>query len=257
MHDAPAMRTAALLATLISLSLSLSLSACAADGAYTDHDEDSDFDEVAGFGEGKADVAGIPATFDRHLIMADDQFVAADLVTADELQAFFEASPYANRSWLADYASADGRRAADLIADVAAAEGINPMLLVSRMQVEQSLVSKTARPSTSRLDKALGCGCPDGSGCSAQFRGFEAQLTCGARVLRKWYDASVDGTGIFNLGVAKRTLDPLSVTPKSHATASFYAYTPWVLQGSGGTWLVWNVTRKYYRHLDEMGVFDD
>ena len=32
------------------------------------------------------------------------------------------------------------------------------------------------------------------------------------------------------------------------ATAALYAYTPWVLVGRGGTWLVWNVTKKYANH---------
>lgn len=237
-------------------STSILISACIAEpGAYEDHDEASDYEDVPGFGDGKADFAGIPTVFDRHLVMSDEQFVATDLVTVDELQAFFEASPYRNRSWLADLVVADGRTAAQAIVDVAAAEGVNPMLLVSRMQVEQSLVSKSVRPSQYRIDRALGCGCPDGSGCSSSYLGFDRQLTCGARILRQWYDRSIEGTGIWNRGVARRTLDPLSVTPRTHATASFYAYTPWVLQGSGGTWLVWNVTRKYFKHLDEMGVF--
>jgi hypothetical protein len=239
-------------AALVSI---LVLASCSDEGPYSDHDEASDYDDVEGFGDGKADFAGIPVVFDRNLIMSDEQFVASDLVDADTLQAFFQNSPYRNRSWLADYTTPEGYRAADAIVNAAVAEGINPMLLVSRMQVEQSLVSKTVRPSASKLAKALGCGCPDGGGCSSQFSGFTNQLTCGARVLRKWYDASMVGNGIFNLGVAKRTLDPLTVVPRTHATSSFYAYTPWVLPGSGGTWLVWNVTRKYFKHLDEMGVF--
>jgi len=248
LHNRRAMRSAFVLASI------LLVTGCAGDGAYSDHDEDSDFEEVPGFGDGKADFAGIPTVFDRNLIMSDEQFTATDAVDADELQAFFEDSPYRNRSWLADYVDASGRRAADLIVDAALAEGLNPILLVARMQVEQSLVSKAVRPSSSRLDKALGCGCPDGGGCSSSYRGFAPQLACGARILRRWYDASIDGNGIWNVGVAKRTLDPLTVTPRSNATSSFYAYTPWVLQGRGGTWLVWNVTRKYFKHLDDMGL---
>ena len=245
------MRTAAVLVSILGLA---SVTSCAEDGAYTDQDEDSDFEEVDGFGDGKADFAGIPAVFDRHLIISDEQFVASELIDADTLQAFFEHSPYRNRSWLADFVTAEGVRAADAIVDAAVAEGINPMLLVARMQVEQSLVSKTVRPSASRLAKALGCGCPDGAGCSSQYSGFTNQLTCGARIHRKWYDASIAGNGIWNKNVARSTLDPLRVTPRTHATASLYTYTPWVLQGSGGTWLLWNVTRKYFKHLDEMGV---
>src|SRR5688572_7075226 len=146
----------------ILVSTSLFSAACISEsGPFEDHEEASDFDDVPGFGDGKADFAGIPAVFDRHLIMSDEQFVAFDLVTVDELQAFFEDSPYRNRSWLADYRVADGRTAAEAIVDVAAAEGVNPMLLVSRMQVEQSLVSKSVRPSQYKIDRALGCGCPD------------------------------------------------------------------------------------------------
>ena len=43
-------------------------------------------------------------------------------------------------------------------------------------------------------------------------------------------------------------------TPANHATATLYAYTPWVLVGSGGTWLAWNVTRKYERYAENAGL---
>ena len=116
------------------------------------------------------------------------------------------------------------------------------------MQVETSLVSKTTAPSQRMLDRALGCGCPDGGTCNPSYSGLHRQLDCGAKTLRRWYDASIDGSGEWLKGRTRRTLDGRSVTPISHATATLYAYTPWVLVGSGGTWLAWNVTRKYVRH---------
>lgn len=194
---------------------------------------------------------GLTATFSQNNVVDDALFTGSMTVT--DVQKFLEQSPYNNRSWLADY-TAGGKTAAQLIVDAATSERISPMMLLARMQVEASLVSKTARPTQSRIDKALGCGCPDGSGCSASYRGFGPQLVCGAKTLRKWYDASAAGNGIWNKGVAKRTLDPKTVTPANNATASLYAYTPWVLVGSGGNWLVWNVTRKYVRHADAKGI---
>ena len=125
------------------------------------------------------------------------------------------------------------------------------------MQVETSLISKTVRPSTSRLDRALGCGCPDGAACASQFRGFAKQLVCGAKTMRRWFDASEDGTGQWRVGTTRKTLDNKSVRPVNHATASLYAYTPWVLVGRGGAWLVWNVTRKYVRHAEAAGYINN
>jgi hypothetical protein len=230
-----------------SLLLALVLVGCAAEMVGSG-DEDGaafDFDDESGKADGP--------TFDQHNVVGDDFFVAADAMTVDDVQAFLERSPYNNRSWLADY-TVNGVSAAQLVIDAAQEHQVHPLMLLARMQVETSLVAKTVKPSQSRIDKALGCGCPDGGGCSSQFRGFGPQMQCGATILRKWFDASIDGTGQWRKGVARRTLDPRTVTPANHATASLYAYTPWVLVGSGGNWLVWNVTRKYVRYAEANGM---
>jgi hypothetical protein len=229
------------------------LAACAApdDSSFPDHDEPSDFEEVPASDDGKADVAGIPATFDRHRVMSDELFTQSDAVDAAGLQAFFEATPY-GRSWLADEV-VDGRLASEVIVEVAVAHELNPVMLVARMQVEKSLVSKTVRPAQAKIDYAFGCGCPDYQSCNPEYRGLDRQLACAARTLRRWYDGSVAGDGLWVVGVAKRTLDPAWITPRSHATASLYAYTPWVQQGYGGNWLVWNVTRRFLRAIDAQG----
>jgi hypothetical protein len=234
---------------VLALAFALALPACAELGPYEDHDELSDFDPVPPPDDGKGDVSGIPAAFDRNLVIEDELFTDVDGLSAEELQAFFEDTPYHNRSWLAD-ATVDGVAASEAIVSASRAAGINPVVMVARMQVEKSLVSKTVRPSASRVDYAFGCGCPDGHACSASYRGLDRQVECAATTLRRWYDGSVAGDGLWVKGKAKRTLDPLTITPKSHATASHYAYTPWVLTGRGGNWLAWNVTRRYLRHVD-------
>lgn len=228
--------------------LMVALIGCAADAPADDHEaEDFQVDPA----DGKAD--GVAATFDQNTVVTNEMFDNGYAMEVADLQAFFEATPYNNRSWLAS-ATVDGVSAAQAVIDAAHAQNVNPLLLVARMQVETSLVSKTVQPSQRLIDRALGCGCPDGGTCSGSYKGLGPQLTCGAVTLRKWYDASAAGEGQWRRGLTAKTLDGKRVTPSNDATASFYSYTPWVLVGSGGTWLAWNVTRKYVRHADAMGL---
>jgi hypothetical protein len=214
----------------------------------------SDYDAVEWSGaDGKGDFSGVPAVFDRHHIMSDAVMTTSTAVDATALQEFFENSPYGGRSWLADH-MIDGKRFSDVLAEESRAGGIDPVVLLARMQVESSLVSATSRPSNTKINHALGCGCPDRSGCSASYAGLRNQLRCATEVLSERFAESVSGEGAWELNKSKRTLDPLAVTPRSHATAALYAYTPWVLVGRGGNWLVWNVTRKYLKHFDEAGT---
>lgn len=219
-----------------------------------DEEDEVGSDEAADYevdpDDGKGD--GVSAVFNQNDVVGDDLFLDSGQMTVAEVQKFFEESPYGNRSWLANH-TVNGMTAAEAVVAAATSEGIHPLMLLARMQVEASLVSKTVKPTQYRIDKALGCGCPDGGGCASQYKGFDKQLVCGAKILRKWYDASIDGSGQWKKDSTRRTLDPKSVTPKNHATASLYAYTPWVLVGRGGNWLVWNVTRKYVRHAETAG----
>ncbi len=218
------------------------------DGAFTDHDEVSDFDEGS---DERSD--GLGASFNRHRVMTDAFFSATYAIDGNGLQQFLETSPYNNRSWLAD-ATINGQRASDAIVSASAEEGINPLVMLGRMQVEKSLVSKTVRPSKHKVDFAFGCGCHDNKSCSEQFRGLDKQITCAAETLSSWYQSSRANEGEWRKGLRGRSLDPLTVTPENHATASLYSYTPWVLKGRGGNWLVWNITRKFEQHAEEIGV---
>lgn len=224
---------------------------CVTEVGGTPEGEHEDYDFAVEDEDGKAD--GISATFDMHLVIRDEVFTDGDAITTENLQRFLEETPYDNRSWLAG-ATIEGVPASQFIVNVAREHEIHPLVLLARMQVEASIVSKTVKPSQRLVDRALGCGCPDGGTCSSEFKGIANQLRCGGATMRRWFDASIDGSGEWRLGRAKKTLDPKTVTPKSHATASLYAYTPWVLVGRGGNWLVWNVSRKYVRYAELNGL---
>jgi hypothetical protein len=235
---------------MLRLALFVVVTGCVADPPS--HDEASDFDPVVWSPGGKADFSGVPATFDHNAVV-DNAVFSTQAVDGDAVQAFLEKSPYANRSWLADY-TLDGKRFADRIVEIAAADNLDPVMLLVRLQVESSVVGKTAVPSNATLAHAMGCGCPDGSPCSRALSGFENQLQCAADTYKELFDESVGGTGEYRTGHTTKTLDNISVTPRYDGTAAIYGYTPWVLVGRGGAWLTWNVSRRFLKQFDDAGT---
>lgn len=194
----------------------------------------------------------VSAEFRQSAPMTDEFFNHTSALSAGGVQSFLESSPY-GRSWLAS-ATFGGQRASDLIYAVSQEQRLNPILLLSRMQVEASLISATSRPAQHLIDRAMGCGCPDGQGCASRYLGFKNQLTCSAQKFREYYNSSVNGSGWWRKGLSNTTLDNYRVTPQSHATAALYTYTPWVLVGSGGTWLAWKTARLFDEHVAARGL---
>ena len=168
------------------LALALALAACAVEDApASPDDEASDFAPVAG--DGKADGS---AVFDANNVLADDVLTNDAAMTVEDVQSFLENTPY-GASWLAT-AKVGTVSVAQAVVDAAQADHIHPLVLIARMQVESSGVSK--RPGATALSAALGCGCPDGSGCARSQAGLGNQLTCAAHLLRQLYDGSVEQT---------------------------------------------------------------
>lgn len=221
----------------------------AAGGAYSDHDEQSDFDPAPAL-SGKGD--DIAPVFDEDHIVSDAFFLDSAGMTADEIQTFLDDTPYGNQSWLATE-TVGTQRVADLIAAAAVRHNIHPMMILTRFQVEGSHIAKSRHPGSRAANRALGCGCFDGRECQNQFLGIDNQIDCAADTLEKRFQGSVDGSWEWQRGVSNRSLDGVRVTPSNHATAALYAYTPWVLRGRGGNWLVWNVTKKFLAHVPEAG----
>lgn len=167
--------------------------------------------------------------FDRNRVMSDTAFTDHEAMSADAIQAFLEATPYGSRSVLADLTT-DGKPASRAIWDAAQQHRINPIIILVRAQMEQSLVAKSTATQRA-LDHAFGCGCPDYESCSSQYRGFGKQVACLGKLMRSYLD-DLEGGGStiagWKVGKAKKTLDPLWVTPANQATAALYTYTPWV-----------------------------
>ena len=204
--------------------------------------------DLQAFDDGKADGYG----FNPSHIIDDDLFVDATYLTVEQVQGFLENTPYSRRSFLADY-SDNGQTAAEYIIETAARFQINPLVLLVKLQVETSLIYWNSEPRAHLVKHAMGCGCPDGdSTCRLAPKGIFPQINCAARLFRDYFiqmetrGRTLTGWGP---GISKATSDGDRIIPENKATAALYTYTPWILRGSGGNWLFWNVTKRFSTRL--------
>lgn len=190
--------------------------------------------------------------FNAQHVISDAFYGDVDALDEAGVQAFLEDSPY-GRSWLASARTESGSPVSRSVVFLAKTYSINPILLLSRMQVESSLVSAGQRPANHLVDYAMGCGCHDGTNCAYAPRGLGPQLECAAQKFRQLYEKSRDGSGWWRKSLPKDTLDYYRIVPQSHATAALYAYTPWVLPNRGGTWLAWSIASQFDKHITNRG----
>ncbi|RKH37152.1 hypothetical protein [Corallococcus llansteffanensis] len=163
--------------------------------------------------------------YDMHRLLEDSDVTGGQAITPANVQAFLQQQG----SYLAGYTDpAYGKTAATLIVERSRASNISPLYMLARIQGESSLIQSGT---STNLSKATGCGCPDSSGCDAQYVGFGKQVECAAKKMRGYLtDLETSGTTVsgWKVGVTKSTLDPCSVKPANKVTAALYTYTPWV-----------------------------
>jgi len=228
---------------LLLLSCASACTVTGGDDGSVEHDP-LDYEELGT--DGKAD--GVLSVFYANRLVSDDAFFDSAAMSADDVQRFFEQTPYGRRSFLAGVRVASGELLSAALVRTASERGLNPVVLLVTLQKERGLVSRTSAPSQRSLDYAFGCGCPDGGSCSLAYKGIDKQLACAADAFQRYaddLDAGGTTVGGFKPGVASRVLDGVRVTPANRATAMLYTYTPWIQQGVGGNWLFWNIWRRY------------
>jgi hypothetical protein len=202
------------------------------------------------------DLQGGATNFDHNEILDTPSFTDARGVDATQLQRFLAHTPYKRPSFLATYQS-NGVRAVDSVMVAAAKYGINPLVFLVRAEVDQGLVGEQFYPQPpSRVEYVFGCGCPGVGACDPRLAGFDVQVDCLGRALRRSLDAiATDAVteGGFGPGVESTTLDGVKVTPHDEATAALYQYTPKVGFGSSGNWLFWHIWQNYALGADYVG----
>jgi LysM repeat protein len=207
--------------------------------------------------------------FDPGLIISDSVFYDFGAMSATDIQRFLDGKVSSCRAGstrpgcLKDYllntpavTGSVGRckslpaktniTAAQLISDVARACGINPRVILVKLEKEQGLVTATD-PSPRSYEFALGMDCPDTpSGCSTTSAGFFWQLYRGVGQLNWYSNPAGPFTWLKPGTVISRPYHPNTFLPSTNAnkcgqqsftlrnkaTAALYYYTPYVPNAS-------------------------
>jgi len=139
------------------------------------------------------------------------------------------------------YTGAPSESAARIIYKVAHDCRINPQVLLVMLQKEEGLVTSAA-PSLGQYQQAMGAGCPDTSGCDANYYGFFNQVHYGAYLMQRYTMPPGTGPGtsyptrydlIRPVGQVSAILYSPNCTGTkdvyvaNQATHSLYLYTPY------------------------------
>lgn len=175
-------------------------------------------------------------TFQKDYLISDNTLTNSGTMTVAQIQRFLEsknsvlAKPYR------------GSSPAQMIFDAAKKYGINPQVLLTRLQCEQGLISKTTA-TQKQLDWAVGVGCYDSGNWNQKFKGFDKQIEYAAQTYRRHYDAAkakLDRGEKITMNI-----DGQQVTVKNAATYSFYKYCPH-FQGNKLFYDVWRGYRSKF-----------
>lgn len=171
--------------------------------------------------------------FNRNRVISDNDLTDYTRMSASSVQTFLSSQG----GILATYRGTDidgvERSAAEIIYNASYRYRINPQFTLTRIQTESSLVTGNR---ASLLDWAMGYGVCDG--CSkdnpnvVKYKGFSKQVDAALNKIRNSYLASLESGGFtisgWKVGVAKNTLDGITIIPENNATAVLYTYTPWL-----------------------------
>ncbi len=197
------------------------------------------------------------AAFNQSNIIDNSIFDNSQTMTANDIQNFLNGFP---NSCLSNYSSPYPTGYSAYGANVSAATvikrasdlwGINPQVILTTLEKEQSLVSGNVGCAGWQYNSAMGMGCPDSGPCPApQYSGFSQQVTKGswqlmfarerAEGITSWDDdGAITYSGFMTAGYRARvaggtsayydgyaTIDGASVYMSNGATASLYTYTP-------------------------------
>ncbi|MDQ3018349.1 MAG: hypothetical protein M3Q64_00540 [bacterium] len=167
------------------------------------------------------------------------------------------------------------RTAAEIIWDASQSSGLNPQVILVKLNKEQSLITGRQTATPEQLQRALnfsmGFGCPDTQPCGEIYKGFYAQLfgnldsegnryLGAAKSLMKSF-STPGGRGPFYNGATSKVGDTITLdntlggyegvqarqtlTLSNAATAALYRYTPHVFNGNYNFWKFFNSWFRY------------
>lgn len=174
--------------------------------------------------------------FQRDYLISDHTLTNSNTMTIAQIQSFLDkkksvlAKPYR------------GSSPAKMIYDAAKKHGINPQVLLTRLQCEQGLISRTTA-TQHQLDWALGVGCYDSGNWNQKFKGLDKQIEWAAATYRRHYN---DAKAKLDRGeTITMRIDGRDVKVRNAASYSFYKYCPH-FHGNKLFYDVWRGYRKYF-----------
>ncbi|HXE71278.1 MAG TPA: hypothetical protein VNO81_01355, partial [Candidatus Nitrosotenuis sp.] len=176
-------------------------------------------------------------------LLSDQEFADADFMTQDEIQGFLEKLD----SHLARYQEG-GRSAAQIIAEAARRHEVNPLVILSTLEKETSLVSATSSPPRWRMRSAMGYGYHDGGGRPRK-SSFAWQVDKGTELLRQLFDEARSGVSFPT--TLRVDYGRHRITVRNAATYALYRYTPHTVDTGlgvvgGGNYNFRSVYQRFY-----------
>lgn len=201
--------------------------------------------------------AASAATFDPLNVISYETFRGSPSMSTADIQAFLQTQPGPLKSLVTtDYAGIK-KPASRIIYEAAKAWNLNPKVVISTLQKEQSLITVSNSSNTTRLRKAMGCGVYPGS--TNTYPGFGNQVWNGTRKLSTyevtfgWVPGATKQVTAYKSVTATQTVNgkvvsytktvsyKTNITPKNASTFSLYTYTPYYPQS-----LVWSVYVRFF-----------
>ena len=181
--------------------------------------------------------------FSQNYLMSNEEFLNYLSINANQIENYIVNKGY----WWKDHTLPSGARLSDTIVNLAQAQRINPLLLLAKIQSENSAL---AQPLTeAQMVNLLGCKEDDPS-----WAGSENQLRCAAWDLRRLFEEGyiyeIIGKSIPAVTVSenKPAVTSFDVYPRNAATYALWHYTPWTWvypPSAGGNIQFITVYRRY------------
>lgn len=174
--------------------------------------------------------------FSPAFILTDQELFEYDSMNQLDIYSFLARK----KSYLATYKpEGSSEYASFIIYDAAQKYRINPKVILTMLQKEQSLIENTFTPSQYRLDWAMGYGmcdsCTRNTPGVEKFVGFQNQVYMAAKRLREYYEYPYQ---FRYRGGYMSQIDGHDIMILNQATAALYNYTPH-LHGNQNFWKIW------------------
>jgi hypothetical protein len=132
------------------------------------------------------------ATFNPALVISDDSFRAYDSMSVADIQAFLNTKSGVLKTVQTPDYRGKRKSAAMIIWEACQQWHVSPKVMVTMLQKEQSLVTRTSLVTgyKATLDWAIGMGCPDNAPRLEKYRGFGKQVWYGAWSLDSYGEAA-------------------------------------------------------------------